>query len=162
MGTKIEAFAKQFEEKVQEAITTIEKFSDTDWKKITEVEKWPVGVTAHHFAGSLGPISDAIKALVAGRSLGFSMDMLDEMNARHAKEYANCTKKETIDLLKENAAAAAGVLRGLRDDQLAKSGVVAAGAPPMTVEQFITGGLIGHINGHLASIRKAVGDRLRG
>ncbi len=114
MEKKTEAFIKQFEEKVQEAITTIEKLSDTDWKKITEVEKWSVGVTAHHFAGSLGPISDAIKALVAGRSLGFSMDMLDEMNARHAKEYAHCTKKETLDLLKENAAAAAGVVRGLR------------------------------------------------
>jgi hypothetical protein len=31
----------------------MEKLSDADWKKVTEAEKWPVEVTAHHLTGVL-------------------------------------------------------------------------------------------------------------
>jgi hypothetical protein len=83
--------------------------------------------------------------------------MLDEMNARHAQEHAHCTKAETLALLKRGAAAAVAVVRGLPDEQLAKSGTVFSDAPPMTVEQVITSGLIGHIDAHVGSIRQTVG-----
>jgi len=157
MGAKSEALARQLEGKVQEAMATLDKLSDADWKRVTEAEKWSVGVTAHHLAGVLEPISKMVKAVVAGQSLEFTNDMIDERNARHAKDYANCTKEETIARLKKGSAVAAEVIRGLSDDQLAKSGIVVAGAPPMTVEQLITGGLLGHIDGHFGSIRKTVG-----
>jgi hypothetical protein len=49
------------------------------------------------------------------------------------------------------------VVRGLSDDQLARSGTVFTDVPPMTAEQLITTGLIGHIDAHVGSIRKAVG-----
>jgi Mycothiol maleylpyruvate isomerase N-terminal domain len=158
MGAKSEALAKQFEAKAQGAMATLEKLSEADWKKVTEAEKWSVGVTAHHLAGSLEPISSIIKAVVAGQSLGhFTMDMLHEMNAKHAKDYANCTKAETIDLHRKGTAAAAAVVRGLSDDQLAKSGTVLTGAPPLTAEQVVTGILINHIDEHYGSIRRTVG-----
>ena len=158
MGAKGEALAKQFEAKAQEATATLEKLSDVDWKKVTDAEKWPVGVTAHHVAGSHEPIANIIKAVAAGQSLGnFTMGMLDEMNAKHAKEHAGCTRTDTIALHKNGAAAAAAVVRGLSDDQLAKSGTVLTGAPPMTAEQVVTGILINHIDDHFGSIRKTVG-----
>jgi hypothetical protein len=87
----------------------------------------------------------------------FTRAMLDEMNARHAQEHANCTKAETIALLKRGAAATAAVVRGLTDDQLAKSGTVFTDVPPMTTDQLITNGLIAHIDAHVGSIRKTVG-----
>jgi DinB superfamily len=158
MGAKSEAFAKQFEAKAQEATAVLEKLSDADWKKVTDAEKWSVGVTAHHVAGSHEGIANIIKAVVAGQSLGnFTMDMLHEMNAKHAKDYADCSKAETIELHKNGAAAAAAVVRGLSDDQLVRSGTVLAGAPAMTAEQVITGILINHIDDHFGSIRKTVG-----
>jgi hypothetical protein len=49
------------------------------------------------------------------------------------------------------------VVRGLSDDQLAKSGRVLTDAPPMTAEQLITGALIAQIDEHFGSIRKTVG-----
>jgi hypothetical protein len=79
--------------------------------------------------------------------------MIDEMNATHARDHAHCTKAETIALLENGAA----VLRGLSDDQLTRSGKVLADAPPMTAEQLITGGLIGHLDDHFGRIRRAVG-----
>jgi Mycothiol maleylpyruvate isomerase N-terminal domain len=159
MGTKSEALAEQFEGKVQEAVAVIEKLSDADWKKVTEAEKWTVGVTAHHLASALEPVAGIVSTIVSGQSRGtFTRAMLDELNARHAQEHAKCTKAETIALLKRGTAAAAAVVRGLHDDQLAKSGTVFTDAPPMTAEQLIAGGLIGHIDAHFDSIRRTVGN----
>ena len=158
MGAKGEALAKQFEAKAQEATAVLEKLSEADWKKVTEAEKWPVGVAAHHVAGSHEPIADMIRTVATGQSIqGFTMDMLHEMNAKHAKEHANCTKAETLALHKKGAAAAAAVVRGLSDEQLAKSGTLLQGMPAMTAEQVITNILINHINDHFGSIKKTVG-----
>ena len=158
MGAKSEVLAKQFEAKAQEAASVLEKLSDADWKKVTEAEKWTVGVTAHHLAGGLEAVAGIITGIVAGHAPGnFTMGMLDQMNAQHAKEHANCSKAETAALLKKGAATATAVVRGLSDDQLAKSGVVFTDAPPMTAEQLVQRGLIMHIDEHFGSIRKTVG-----
>ena len=158
MGAKGEALAKEFEAKAKESAAVLEKLSDADWKKVTEAEKWSVGVTAHHVAQSHEGIANILKAVVAGQSMGnFTMDMLNEMNAKHAKDFANCTKAETLELHKKGAAAAAAVVRGLSDDQLAKSMTVLAGMPAMTAEQVVTNILINHINDHYGSIRKTIG-----
>ena len=158
MKAKVEALAKQFETKVAEATRLLEGLSDADWKKVTEAEKWSVGVTAHHVAGSHQPISDLIKTVAAGQSVpNFTMDMLHAMNAKHAQEHANCTRSETIELHKKGAATAAAIVRTLSDDQLANSGTVVTGAPAMTAEQVITNILINHIDDHFGSIRKTVG-----
>jgi hypothetical protein len=158
MGAKGEALAKQFEAKAQEATAVMEKLGEGDWKKVTAAEKWPVGVTAHHVAQGHEGIAGIVKAVAAGQSMGnFTLDMLHEMNAKHAKDFASVGKAETIDLHKKNAAAAAAVVRGLSDDQLAKSGTVLSGMPPMTVEQVVTNILINHIDDHFGSIKKTVG-----
>jgi DinB superfamily len=159
MGARSEALAEQFEAKVQEAVAVLEKLSAADWKKVTEAEKWTVGVTAHHLASALEPVAGIVSTIVSGQSRGnFTRAMLDEMNARHAQEHANCTQAETIALLKRGAAAAAAGVRGLHDDQLATRGTVFTDAPPMTVEQVVTSGLITHIDAHFGSIQKTVGN----
>ena len=158
MGAKAEALAKQFEAKVQEATGVLEKLSDADWKKVTAAEKWSVGVTAHHVAGAHEPIAGIVKTIASGQSMPhFTMDMLHESNAKHAQEFANVSKADTLSLHKKGAAAAAAVVRGLSDDQLAKSGKVLAEAPPMSAEQIVAGILINHIDDHYGSIKKTVG-----
>jgi hypothetical protein len=158
MGAKAETLAKQFEAKAQEATAVLEKLSEVDWKKPTEAEQWTVGVTAHHVAGAHEAIASIVKTIAAGQSMpNFTMDMLHEANAKHAREHASCTKAETIALHTQGAAAAAAVVRGLSDDQLAKRGTVLTGVSPMSVEQVVTNILIHHVDDHLSSIRKAIG-----
>jgi len=158
MGEKREELARRLEATVQEVVAVIGKLSDEDWNKVTEPEKWTVGVTGHHLAGALGAVAGMIAALASGRSQGdFPAARLDEMNASHAREFARCTKAETLALLKQGAATAAAVLRGLTDDQFARSGTVFTDVPPMTVEQLVDLGLFGHIKEHLGSIRKTAG-----
>ena len=155
---RIEAYVTQFEAKLTDAVALVQKLSDTDWRKVTVAEKWSVGVTAHHVATALEPIAGMIVGVASGQVPGtFTMAMLDEMNAEHAKQHANCTRAETIALLEKGAAAAAAAVRGLSDEALATRATVLADAPPMSAEELIMGGLLGHIDDHFGSIRKTVG-----
>ena len=158
MGAKGEAFAEQFEAKVEEATILLEKLTDADWKKTTAAEKWTVAVTAHHIASSYEPATRIIETIAAGRTLPhFTREMLDEMNAQHAKEFAGCTKPETIGLHKKGAAAAAAAVRGLSDGELAKTGTVFTGMPPVSAEELIKRILLAHVDAHFGSIRKTIG-----
>ena len=157
-GSRSEALARELEAKAAEAVATIERLSDADWKKVTPAEKWSVGVTAHHYAGVLEAIAGMIETVATGRPFEpFTPALIDEMNARHARDHAGCTRAETIALLRKGTAVAAATIRGLHDDQLTKSAQVMSGIPPMTVEQLITGGLVAHLDEHFGSIRKTVG-----
>ena len=158
MGARADMLAKQFESKASELGSTIEKLSDADWKKVTAAEKWPVGVTAHHVAGSHEPISGMAKTVASGQTLPpFTMAQLDELNAKHAKDFAGCSKTETLALHEKGVKAAAAVVRGLADGDLDKSGTVLTGMPAMTTQQVVEGILINHIDDHMGSIRKTVG-----
>ena len=158
MGTKSEALARQFESKLHEALATVRALGDADWTKVTEAEKWSVGVTAHHFASILEPVSELIRALANGHSPErFTRATLDEMNAQHTRDHANCTKTDTIALLERGAVSTVEVLRGLSDDQLAKRGTALTDMPPISVEQLIVTVLLKHADQHFGSIRKTVG-----
>jgi hypothetical protein len=158
MGARAESLAKQFEAKAAEMTGVIKGLSDADWKKTTAAEKWSVGVTAHHVAGGHEGILGLVKTVAAGRSItNFTMAMLDEGNAKHAREHAACTKAETLALHEKGAAAAAAAVRALSDAELDQKGTVLAEMPAMTTQQVIEGILINHVNDHMGSIRKTVG-----
>jgi uncharacterized protein (TIGR03083 family) len=158
MGVKAETLAKQFEAKAAEATRVLESLTDADWTKVTEAEKWSVGVTAHHVAITHETVANIITTVAAGQLVpNFTFDMLHATNAKHAQDYANCTRAETLELHTKGMATAAAVVRALGDDQLGKSGTVITGAPAMTAEQVITDVLIHHIDDHFGSIRRTVG-----
>jgi hypothetical protein len=158
MGAKGEAFAKEFEAKVDDALALLNRLSEADWKKTTAGESWTVGVTAHHLAGSYEPITGIIRAIAGGQTMPhFTPQMLDERNAQHAKEFAGCTKAETVAMIKKGAAGAAAAVRGLSDADLAKTGTVFAGMPPMSAEDMVKRALLSHLDEHVGSIRKTVG-----
>jgi len=87
----------------------------------------------------------------------FTREILDEMNAQHAREFAGCTKAETIALHKKGAAAAAAAVRGLSDAELAKTGTVFTGMPPVSAEELVRRILLGHVDAHFGSIRQTIG-----
>jgi hypothetical protein len=85
------------------------------------------------------------------------MDMIHAGNAKHAQEFANVTKTETLALHGANAAAAAGTLRGIADAEFDRSGAVLNGMPPMSAGQLAGGLLCSHMDEHLGSIKATVG-----
>jgi hypothetical protein len=159
MTAQSEALAAQVESRVHDTVALLERLSDADWTTVTEAERWTVGVTAHHLASVLEPVAGIVAAIAAGQPPApLTRAMLDELNARHAREHAGCTRPETIALLRRGAASALAVVRGLTDEQLARRASVFADAPPMTAEQMIVGALVQHIDEHVGSIRRTVGD----
>ena len=158
MSERARALANRFEQVNHELAATVERCSEGQWRATTAGEGWTVGVVAHHVAGGHSAIAGLVERLATGQPLpNLTMEMIHQGNAAHAQEHANCTKAETVALLRQNGAAAATVVRGLQDDQLDRTASVIAGAPPMSAQQVIEGILIGHVQEHSASIRSALG-----
>lgn len=158
MSDRARALADRFEQVNNEVIRAVESFSDAQWRATCTGETWSVGVTAHHLAGAHQAIAGVAQAIGTGQELPLiTMEMIDQGNAQHAKDFANCTKQETLDLLRSGGAAAAGMVRGLSDEQLDRSAPL-MGGPLMTAEQVIENILIGHTQQHFNSIQAAAGS----
>lgn len=154
MGQLGESLAQRFEQTNNDVIQAVEQCSDSKWQAKTAPEGWPVAVTAHHIAGSHEVIGGLVQAIANGQPLPpLTPEMLDQMNAQHAQQFANCSKPETISMLREGGAKAVSALRGLSDEQLQRS------APFMgqtfTAQQMAENVLIGHPQMHGQSIRAA-------
>jgi hypothetical protein len=148
MGARGDTLAKQFETRAHEATAVMETLSDADWNKTTAAERWAV---SHETLGGL------VKLLADGKpGPSLPMEALHQMNAKHAQEFAGCTRAETIALHKKNAAGAAALLRGIDDPAFDRSGAVFAGAPAMSAAQ-VAGILDRHIDEHLGSIKATIG-----
>jgi len=83
--------------------------------------------------------------------------MLDQGNAQHAKEHANCTKAEVLDLLRNEAAAASQIVSGLSDGQLDNTVTGEVFGGTVSAQQIAEYILIAHTGQHLASLKAAVG-----
>jgi hypothetical protein len=158
MGARGETFAKQFEAKAQEFTAALERLTEAEWKKVTSAEKWTVGVVAHHVAGSHQGLSGLVKMLADGKpGPNLNMDVIHAGNAKHAQEFANVSKADTLALHRTNVATAAATLRGIGDAEFDRSGAVLNGMPAMSAGQLAGGLLCSHIEEHLGSIRATVG-----
>jgi hypothetical protein len=157
MGARAEALAERFEAINREFIATVEAASPEDWGRTCQAEDWSVGVTAHHIGVSSGAVAGFVQAIATGQEVPpITKEMIDEGNAQHAVEYATCTKEETLELLRRGGEQAASILRGLSDEQLDRTAVLAAmGGAEVSAQQMTEMVLIGHAENHLQSIRSA-------
>ena len=155
MSDRAETLARNFEAAHAEFIKATEAFSDGDWKAACVGETWPVGVTAHHVAGSIAGITGLVQACAAGQWPGMSFAVIEEGNATHAKEFAGCTRAETLELARAGGSAAAAAVRGFSDAQLDSRGVAVTELGEVGLQQLVENILIGHTVGHLASMRAA-------
>jgi len=155
MSERAAALAAEFERVNNELIATVEGLSDAQWRTTCAAEGWPVGVTAHHVAVSHGPVAGLAMLIANGQPLpGITPAQIDAGNAQHAREHANCTRAETVALLRNEGARAAGLVRGLSDEQLDRTAPFFGGAP-WSAADVVQRILIGHPQSHLASIQQA-------
>ncbi len=156
MGNRSEELARQFEQASREFTETVEMISDDDWGKVCPAENWTVGVTAHHVASGYPMLNDVLQALTAGESRPITMDMIHQVNAEHARNHANCTKEETLLILRTEGQNAASAIRSLPDDALdTRHDLPLLGSEPVSLETFIQALYISHHEAHLPSLREA-------
>ena len=137
-------------------IATVEQISEADWRKQCASDDRPVGIVIHHVASAHAFVLGAAQAAAAGGPLPtLTWEMVHEDNAKHAREQAGCDRAETIALLRRNSAEAARALRGLSDEQLARTGTWGLDGE-VTAQQVIELHMIDHVQEHLANIEAAI------
>ena len=138
-----------------EIIETVEALTEEQWRSKTADEGWPVGVVAHHMATVSGV--EQIEWALSTPPTPFWPDMnqVDAENAQHALDFADCTKEETLDLLRGACSRIDGILGALTDEQLKIRGVSVGGGPG-TVEQYILLFMPMHLESHYGSILKTI------
>lgn len=157
MSERAQELAGRFEQANEEFIGVVERLSDAEWATECPEERRTVAALSRHIAFGYGLESRYLRAIASGRPLPLvTRERLNALNAEHGEQYAHCDKAEVLAMLRREGAAAADFVRGLSDDELARSGDYVEGLPTWTVDTWIERILIGHIGMHLASIRAAV------
>jgi uncharacterized protein (TIGR03083 family) len=156
MGSKSAELAARFEQANGELMALVSSCSEAEWRTPTADEQWSVAVVAHHVGAGHAMIAGVARTVGDGATVPpMTWDMINAVNAQHARENAQATKAETLALLRQAGADAATLVRGLSDEQLARSAPLMGQS--MTAAQVIEGILIGHVVQHAGSIRKALG-----
>jgi hypothetical protein len=107
-----------------------------------------VGTVAHHVAVSMARQGDFVRAIVTGGEIPRPSNAF---NAEHARANPDPDRGETIALLRRNSAEAAGIVRALTDEELARTGQTFVGE--MSASQAVEMVMIGHVDWHEGSIR---------
>ena len=85
------------------------------------------------------------------------MDQINDMANQDAREHADCTKSEVLDLLKKSSAEMVAFMDGLNDDDLSRKGSMPAFGGEVTTEQMIEFVIFVSAAQHFESIKAAVG-----
>jgi len=166
MTNQAERLAQDFENANGEFIALIERLDEGQWQARCQAEGWTVGVAATHIAEDHKLLADFVQMAANGRSLpDMTREALDQFNAEQAGRNTGITKERTIDLLRNNGASAAAVIRGLTNAQLDSAVIVPAyhpirlleGLPErVTARDLIEAVMITHVREHGSSIRAAI------
>ena len=157
-SARANALADRLEQGARALVTFASGLTDAEWQTQTPKDGRMVGVIVHHVA-TVYPIEIQLAQTVAeGRPVtGVTMADIDEMNARHAAEHRLVTKEETVDLLRQNSAAAAAAIRGLSDEQLTRAAPVSLYSDaPLTCQFVLEDHAVRHSYHHLARLRRAL------
>ncbi len=161
MSTRAQALAERVELGARELITFVENCSEAELQTLCPDEGRTVAVLAHHVASAYPVEIDLVKVLASGQAIkGVNWEMVDQMNAQHAEELGNCTREETLKLLRHNSASAADAIRELSDEQLDRAAPVSLNSDaPLTTQYFIEEHPVSHSFHHLAALRAAVNGK---
>jgi len=159
MGKRADALATRLQEGAAALAAFAESMTDQEWRTATHPRDGrPFGVIVHHVA-SMYPIEiDVARGAASGAPIAVTWDAVNAINAKHAREHAQATKSEALDLLRKNSDAAAAAIREFTDEQL--DTVVVNGLAfdtPLTTQFFIEDHPVRHSFHHLARMREALG-----
>src|SRR5208337_130377 len=141
----------------EEVISFVENCTEDDWSRIG-AEGWPLGVTARHIGANHYPAVSAVRMILSGEKLPeMTMEQITEFANRHAKEHAECTKSEVLDILRTQGRKLVEFAGGLEDSELDKTGYLPALGSNMTVEQYIDAVIIRSGREHFENIKAASG-----
>ena len=155
---RAEALAERIELGAKNMASFAEQLPESEWQKSVKGDGRSVGVVIHHVASSYPVEIHLAKMIASGEPItGVTMAVVDEMNAKHAKENSTVGKQETLNLLSKNSQEAANVVRELSDSELDNAETVSLNYDaPLTTQFFIEDHALRHSFHHLAKIKETL------
>jgi hypothetical protein len=161
MSRRAESLAGRIEEGAAGLAAFAEELSEAEWlRPVSGSDSRSVGVIVHHVA-SVYPIEiELARAIASGRAVtDVTPGVVDEMNAKHARDQAGVTKAAALELLRRNSREAAAAVRAFTDDELDRAAPFSLSfGAPVTAQFVIEDHALRHSWHHLACIRKALGN----
>jgi hypothetical protein len=133
------ALAGRLEQGARALETAVSTLTEAEWQISIPGDGRSVGVVVHHVA-SMYPLEiELAQQLAAGTPIvGVTVEVVNGINARHAKEHRGVTKEEALDLLRRNSAAATAAIRALSVEDLDRAAPVSLYAnAPLTCQFFL-------------------------
>lgn len=157
MSRRAQELVERFKAFNTEVIRFVEACSEEQWNKECS-EEWNLGVVARHIAaGHYTGATDMAKKIVDGEKVPeLSMEQIVEMANTHAREHADCSRTEVLDLLNSNGAAFADYLAGLDDAELDRSARVELVGGDVSAQKLIEMVIFESGREHFANMEKAL------
>lgn len=135
--------------------------TEFEWQSRVPGDGRKIGVVVHHVATVYPLEIQLAQSLAKGQAVeGVTGEVVNKMNAAHAKEFDGVSKEETLALLRRNSAVAAAAIRVLSDEELDQSAPVSLNAnAPLTCQFILEDHAVRHSYHHLARIRAALQER---
>ena len=135
--------------------------TEFEWQSRVPGDGRKIGVVVHHVANVYPLEIQLAQTLAKGEAVeGLTWDVINKMNAEHAREFDGAGKAETIELLKRNSSEAAAAIRLLTDEELDQAATVSLYANAILTCQFVLEDhAVRHSFHHLGRIRAALQER---
>ena len=157
MSQRAQDLVERFNAFNNEVIRFVEACSEEQWDKVC-AEEWSLGVVARHIgAGHYTGAADMAKMIVAGEKMPeLTMEQIGEIANTHAREHADCSRAEVLDLLNSNGAALADYVAGLDDAELDRSAHMQLVGGDVSAQQLIEMVIFESGGEHFANMKKAL------
>jgi hypothetical protein len=158
LSLRAHALADRLEQGAHALEQLASSLTEAEWTTPLPKDGRTIGVVVHHVA-SMYPLEIALaRKMAAGEAVvGVTFQTVDQINAKHASEYAGVTKEAALDLLRRNSQAAADAIRALSDAELNRAVPLSLNADaPLTCQFMLEDHAVRHSYHHLARIRAAL------
>jgi hypothetical protein len=158
MDTQASDLTTRYAEVLDAVITAVEPLDAASLRRLCPAEQCTVAALACHIAAVHGAAAGFVRAIVAGEALPpLTMEDIDRNNAENAAGNAARGKDEVIARLRAGGEAMTTELRGLGEDDLARTEPFTLFGGEVSVHTLVEQAVITHTEQHLASLQAAVG-----
>jgi DinB superfamily len=158
VSRRANALADRLEQGASALANLASTLTESQWQSRIPHDGRKIGVIVHH-VGTMYPLEIQLaQLLAAGKPVtGVTGDVVNDINAKHAREFDAVTKEQALEHLKRNSAAAAAAIRALSDQELDQAAPVSLNADaPLTCQFLLEDHAVRHSYHHLAKIRAAL------
>lgn len=150
--------ARRFAAANGDVIAFVQGLTDDDWRTSCAREGRTVGQVVEHIAAGHLIIGGIVETLALGSPLPVAARRTQtsgaRYNARQAARFAEHARRDGLRSLRRNGGIVQRFLASLTDEQLDRATDTIEG--PITTQDAIEDGLLGHLLGHFEAVREAL------